>query len=232
MFTPPPSPAPQRVQRQLSPSPSTSGDECLLNLHDSPRPTSSKAATVLQSSQDSRHVQKIRATRRIRWTIIIVPMILILIAISTRYISHPPVLDILSGQRTSSAWRDVSNWQPHKRHAKPDPLPSQSTSASTLGPLSSLASSGTSPIPSATGGGTQAVPTIPTTPPTLPTPFPQPLDSSISTNFTTQSCLNFFQNMTQSTAFRSCRPFSLLSQTSSAFISVSPGHHFRVRPVH
>ena len=68
---------------------------------------------------------------------------------------------------------------------------------------------------------TQPVPTIPATPPVLPTPFPQPLDQTLNQNYSTVSCQNFFTNMTQSPAFRSCRAFSLLSQSSNAFIQVS-----------
>ncbi|EJC97762.1 uncharacterized protein FOMMEDRAFT_98111 [Fomitiporia mediterranea MF3/22] len=91
-------------------------------------------------------------------------------------------------------------------------------------PLVSISGSG---APSQTASPTTTVPqteqTIPPVPdaanaPPLPTPFPQPYDST-GTNFvTTQTCANFFTNMTQSSAFRTCRPFSLLEQFSNDFI--------------
>jgi len=39
----------------------------------------------------------------------------------------------------------------------------------------------------------------------------------LSQNFSSLSCFNFFSNMTNTPAFRSCRPFSLLLQASEAF---------------
>ncbi|KAK7453243.1 hypothetical protein VKT23_011919 [Stygiomarasmius scandens] len=81
------------------------------------------------------------------------------------------------------------------------------------------------PLPTTTTTATsQGVPTIPVTPPVLPTPFlqptpfPQPWDESgLGLNFSTQGCLDFFQNMTNTAPFRSCRPFSVLSLWSSSF---------------
>ncbi|KAL5499163.1 hypothetical protein ACEPAH_1681 [Sanghuangporus vaninii] len=67
----------------------------------------------------------------------------------------------------------------------------------------------------------QTIPSVPdaSNPPVLPTPFPQPFDTTGATgNVTTQTCANFFTNMTQTLPFRSCRPFSLLEQFSSEFI--------------
>ena len=67
----------------------------------------------------------------------------------------------------------------------------------------------------------QPVPTVPSSPPILPTPFPQAIDGSgIPQNFTSTSCATFFANMTATAPFRTCRPFSLLLATSSAFINV------------
>jgi hypothetical protein len=69
-----------------------------------------------------------------------------------------------------------------------------------------------------------SIPTAPTAPSTaidiVPTPFPEPFDLSLSWNFTTTSCQNFFLNFTQSDDFRRCRPFSFLLGTSSAFTRV------------
>jgi hypothetical protein len=63
------------------------------------------------------------------------------------------------------------------------------------------------------------VPTIPDNPP-LPTPFPQPFDTTLSKNFSTQTCSDFYNNMTLSLPFRRCRPFGLLAGYSSQFIEV------------
>jgi len=49
---------------------------------------------------------------------------------------------------------------------------------------------------------------------------PQPFDSSISYNFTTSSCLDFFTTQLANNTFRECRPFGLLFGTSSDFFSV------------
>ncbi|PSS36972.1 hypothetical protein PHLCEN_2v1188 [Hermanssonia centrifuga] len=244
MFTPPASPAPPRVFRQPSPSPSVSDDEgssqYLLVLP--PRSSSlgpSSSSLTLPSSllpkphkAQSQHVASIvakqRTARRTRWAVLLVPAVLILITLSTRYLSHPAVLDILSTNYDAPSWEmwstTLTDFKPHKRHASPDPEPQQASSLIAFPtPTTTLTSSASSASVSSsstasTNSGTQTIPTIPASPPTLPTPFPQPLDDTLSQNFTTISCQDFFQNMTQSTAFRSCRAFSLLSQSSDAFI--------------
>ncbi|KAI0064371.1 hypothetical protein BV25DRAFT_1783216, partial [Artomyces pyxidatus] len=73
-------------------------------------------------------------------------------------------------------------------------------------------------LPSGTQSAGQGIPTIPTSPPVLPTPFPQPWDTTLNQNFTSAACQAFVANMTGTAPFRQCRPFSLLSQTSSAFL--------------
>lgn len=65
------------------------------------------------------------------------------------------------------------------------------------------------------GSGT---PTVPETPPVLPTPFVQPFDSGLPQNFSSETCSNFFTNMTTTKPFRACRSFALLLQTSNTFI--------------
>ena len=73
----------------------------------------------------------------------------------------------------------------------------------------------------------QTIPPVPdsSNPPTLPTPFPQPYDTlGVASGVKTQGCQTFFQNMTQSEAFRTCRPFSLLLQYSTEFIEVRSTH--------
>ncbi|KAH9962965.1 hypothetical protein BC827DRAFT_1196186 [Russula dissimulans] len=91
------------------------------------------------------------------------------------------------------------------------PDPSSSPDASELIFPTMTMTSTTSSSPS------QTVPTVPLAP-ALPTPFPQAFDTTLSDNFTTDSCATFFTNMTESLPFRECRAFSFLSQTSSAFL--------------
>lgn len=63
-----------------------------------------------------------------RWAVLVVPLVLILIALSTRYITHLPVMDILSDPTMSwSQMEDnLSDWHLHKRHpAEADAQPSE-----------------------------------------------------------------------------------------------------------
>ncbi|KAJ7689480.1 hypothetical protein B0H17DRAFT_937412 [Mycena rosella] len=200
MFTPPPSPG------------------------QAPRTTSRMASSSLIPSL------KRRIGRRTRWTVVLVPMALILITASTRYLTHPAAFDMFSEPTLN--WETLSNrasdWTPHKRHPQPAPAPADNANAaSTLGSLTLSGSitsltgttsgnpaSPTSTLPTAD----QTVPTIPASPPDLPTPFPQPFDSDLSQNFSSVSCFNFFANMTNTVAFRACRPFSFLLQSSADFI--------------
>lgn len=207
MFTPPPSPDPFRNTREISPetpvtvkggflaAPSNNIPGCLS------RPSSSELEDV------RRRKIKSQTTRRIRWTILLVPAILVLIAVPTRYFSQLQELVAWPSQLELSNFGLGKEWHAHKREPSPEPAP-----------LPQQSSGGNSNSPSIT---TQTVPTIPASPPQLPTPFPQALDQSISSNFSTQGCQNFFLNMTASAAFRTCRPFSLLFQTSSDFVLVS-----------
>jgi hypothetical protein len=157
-----------------------------------------------------------RVGRRIKWMAILVPLTLILITLSLRYVTHPAALDLLlpdlpspSGPRT---WKScLSDWSPHIRHRR------QSA------PTSSISFPGGSPTASAapsSSGPAQSLPTIPSTPPVLPTPFPRPFDTSFTRNFTNE-CYGFFVNISSAPSFLSCRPFSLLLQSSQQFIEVS-----------
>jgi hypothetical protein len=87
------------------------------------------------------------------------------------------------------------------------PTDAQLATATTTAPLSS------SSIPATA----QNLPTVPSSAPVLPTPFPQPWDSDIPQNFSSQTCYNFFLNMTNDNDFRSCRPFGMLQATSDDF---------------
>ena len=182
MFTPPPSPLPPQSSSLDSPVPPVSPE----SLRD----------TAL----------KLKRTSRIKWGVLAVPAVLILITLTTRYLSHPVLFDSISGfshEPHDSA--EFNDWGLHKRHPSPQPH---------AVPHAARADSNQSP--SAT-----TVPTIPVDPP-LPTPFPQPFDTTLSKNFSTQACIDFYTNMTLSLQFRQCRPFGLLTQYSSEFINVSP----------
>ena len=181
MFTPPPSPLPPQS-----------------SLPDSPVPAVSR-----ESSCDT--AIKHKRTSRLRWSILAVPAVLVLITLTTRYISHPVLFDSISGfPREPHDSAEFNDWGLHKRH--PSPLPHA---------IPHVARADSDPPPSVT-----TVPTIPVDPP-LPTPFPQPFDTTLSKNFSTQACIDFYTNMTMSLQFRQCRPFGLLTQYSSQFIDVS-----------
>ncbi|KAF5314633.1 hypothetical protein D9611_007144 [Ephemerocybe angulata] len=95
-----------------------------------------------------------------------------------------------------------------------------STSTST----SSSTSAGTSGIPTTTTTPTSntdvTIPPVPSVAPVLPTPFPQPFnDGLITKNFSSVSCMNFFTDMAAAKPFRSCRPFSMLLNSSDDFVA-------------
>ncbi|TCD67434.1 hypothetical protein EIP91_012406 [Steccherinum ochraceum] len=236
MFTPPPSPDPVRTApRRPSPplsdhsarflfpdaSPSSSRSPSP-PTHFTPSPCSSSLTLAPPfptppSSNPAATPQidvKRRIGRRTTWTIVVVPLVLLIITFSTRYLSHPVAFDVLLPEREHDHnWSSVANWHRHKRHPEPD-SPQSSGAISFPTPTSSGAAAQSSqPLPT-----TQAIPTVPASAPPLPTPFPQPLDTSLSQNFSTQLCKNFFLNMTQTEPFRECRPFSLLQRSSSQFL--------------
>ena len=57
--------------------------------------------------------------------------------------------------------------------------------------------------------------------PNFPKLFPQPPANAFSTNYSTVDCQDLMMNLTQTSAFRECRPFSLLVQDSNLYITVS-----------
>lgn len=191
MFTPPPSPLPPIRQ----PSPSQ------LDTH-----TLDEVQTIHRPIEDTRiSLSKQKLHRSIRYTIVLVPLALVLLAAYTRFWVHPAVFDLLStdGAHEWTTWTKVADWSLHEPHKANNRLVKRSTSNRLV------ARNTTTPAP-----------TVPANP-VLPTPFPQPFDTTLSTNFSTTSCYDFFLNMTQVDDFRSCRPFSLLITTSHAFVMVS-----------
>ncbi|KAI0763442.1 hypothetical protein BD413DRAFT_642914 [Trametes elegans] len=184
------------------------------------RVPSDAAHTPLSPKEDPyvhAQLQKRRIARRTKWAVVLVPLVLVLIGLSTRYITHPAAFDVL---RPRSDWRSVASsvadWRPHKRHVERAEAETATTnSATATGSSLSLAPSATAAPTEVDSSNTH----VPASPPALPTPFPQAFDSSVSTNFTTVGCQTFFTNMTVSPAFRTCRPFSLLVSDSNAFIT-------------
>lgn len=175
MFTPPPSPLPPK------------------------EPSFDQSAPPAPPESPPNTTAKRKTASRIRWSILAVPIVLVLITLTTRYISHPVAFDLFSAlQLEPHDSSQFDDWGLHKRHPSP------------AAPHVARASG--SPTPSVT-----SVPTIPNNPP-LPTPFPQPFDTTLSKNFSTQACVNFYTNMTLSLPFRRCRPFGLLAEYSSRFI--------------
>ncbi|KAK7685943.1 hypothetical protein QCA50_010753 [Cerrena zonata] len=213
MFTPPPSPTPFRVappRSDVLPASEkcaflTPGDH--LNSLDS-----SSTLPDLEPISLSTEAKQ-RTARRTKWTILLVPTILLLITASTRYLSHPAAFDTLSGEihESHEELPSLADWHLHKRH------PQAQSSAATIS-FPTPTSSSTSSAASATASSTdQNLPTIPQSPPVLPTPFPRPL-TAVNQNFSTLGCQNFFTNMTSSEPFLDCRPVSLLIKTSADFI--------------
>ena len=193
------------------------------------------------------HDRKRALGRRTTCAVILIPVFLILITAMTRFCTHPAILDILTDPAQIpvdwTTWRTTAaDWRPHKRHPadedSPPPLDGRTPQRPPTGvspapsPTSLLPTSlafPTQPVPSSsstrpstttTTSAAQQLPTVPVGPIEVPTPFPVPFDTSLQQNFSSVSCYNFFLNMTNSIAFRSCRPFSLLLQRSNAFIEV------------
>ncbi|KIY53860.1 hypothetical protein FISHEDRAFT_20728, partial [Fistulina hepatica ATCC 64428] len=174
-------------------------------------------------------IQKKHIGRRTRYSVLLVPFVVILITLSSRYVAHPASLHL-----PAQHWNAQPVWDAHHH---PMPIHARAESASTVEssglPVTAselLTATATSAAASATTASTTttkatttttsdtSVPTVPTDP-VLPTPFPQAFDSEYAQNFSSVSCLNFFANMTSTMPFRSCRPFSLLLQTSDVFIN-------------
>ncbi|KAF8644928.1 hypothetical protein AX16_008210 [Volvariella volvacea WC 439] len=215
MFTPPPSPLPpRRAIDQRSPSPlatfATGGADVIPNLTPTlarststgsiaslPSPLPSSSSLPLPPSHTP--LQKRRVGYRTTCLVLLLPLVLVIITFTTRHFQHPAVLDLFS---EAPRW-DMVTPAIHKRHPQNDDNDSSS--------------SATTPTPTIPASS-QPLPTVPTDP-TIPTPFPQPFDSSLTQNFSSLSCFNFFQNMTSSRPFRTCRPFSLLLQSSNAFLN-------------
>jgi len=203
MFTPPPSPSPPELKFQQPINDSS------LNIA-----TDDILSPVSPSSADAKRT----ISRRTKWAVLAVPLVLVLITATTRYLTHPAAFDILAGSSEGDSWIALGDWRPHKRH--PEPQSAGSSVAFPTAPLTSSSLASTTATSLTPGASAQTVPTIPSVSPALPSPFPQVFDTSLQANFSTTGCQNFFLNMTSTPAFNSCRPFSLLLQSSQAFNKV------------
>lgn len=235
MFTPPPSPQPPSLESvhctnppMLSLSPSPSSPSSPRSLHSVPtlsQPPLKSDSRRRPAETSTLAVQDRK--RQIAWrtglTVIILPLFLALVTLVMRVSSRRPAfLDSLAGPSEPThlnfAIGDVraGHLAPalHRRQTSSATMQSDkpSSTSSAAGVDFPSQTSSSSPPPSA------SVPTIPSLPPVLPTPFPQPFETTLSLNFTTNSCTTFFLNMTQSLPFRQCRAFSFLSQTSTSFL--------------
>jgi hypothetical protein len=203
----------------LSPQPSRTPH--LILSQPPPKCGSSRTGPGPETSMQAIWDRKRRVAWRTGMMVIIVPLMLVLGTLAlTRFPSHSFFLSLLAGP-SPSPHIDVATPSDgigpplhalHRRQSGTITMPTSAPSGSGI-----VFPTATSSSPKNPSGD---VPTIPSPPVALPTPFPQAFDTTMSDNFTTNSCKTFFTNMTQTLPFRQCRPFSFLSQSSSAFLQV------------
>jgi len=199
MFTPPPSPQPSRIDG--------------FNISASiPSAHLEKDRGSGNSDNTKRHIG-----RRFLWMVILVPLVVIVFTVragfSTSLVQKSSLVSSPLFVSNQSKWKRSLGAQTTTLSVSPSiSLPTPASTSKTSSRTSTTASPTTS-VPAAS----QVLPTIPASPPPLPTPFPQAFDGTLTQNFSSPSCLNFFNNMTASTDFRECRPFSFLLSTSSIF---------------
>jgi hypothetical protein len=225
MFTPPPSPlpAPQNgapsVSTPLPTLPAFHQPPTAFKLSLPPAPAKDPARERRQHvSVLAVHDRKRQTGWRTYIMAITVPLLLALVTLSTPSLFMDLVAGLFPSRPNPACGASWFTDSVHLLQRRQDAPPSTSVSG-ILFPSVGAGSSSIPPTP--TQSSSPSVPTIPTSSPVLPTPFPQPFDTTLTNNFTTNSCETFFTNMTQSLPFRQCRAFSLLSQTSSAFLEVS-----------
>jgi hypothetical protein len=232
MFTPPSSPLPATLKffdgtppsPELAPSlpTSTSSRHPMAPGSSLPSPPLQHGACGKSSGTSMLVIRnhKHRIAWRTTLTVIMVPLTLVLLTFAPRLVLRPLFADVPS---PDIHFAGRVNWNSHTAHVlhrrQNGPTITVSSSASSQASDASVIVFPSS-TPTTAQNDTRGVPTIPSSP-TLPTPFPQPFDTTLSSNFTTNTCALSFTNMTQSLPFRQCRPFSLLSQTSSDFLRVS-----------
>lgn len=201
MFTPPPSPLPKAHDPLAAAGTIYTESEKCDPGREAPRPA--------------------RATRRQRLLGLVIPVVVLaLIGLASRKMVEQPLRDVNPSNAPSP--RSPAHWvRPmgghhhiHRQLAAADPADLVPTTTSTT------SAPDTTPQQLGAGAASTAVPAIPSPPWPVPTPFPQPFDSSLSFNFSTTTCDNFFSDFATNITFRACRPFSLLLGTSAAFFDV------------
>ncbi|KAG6335513.1 hypothetical protein ID866_3585 [Astraeus odoratus] len=110
MFTPPPSPSPPPLHtRPASLRPNLVQDERLVPPNN---PLFASAAVAMPP--------KHTVTQRFRWSVILVPVTLIFVAVTTRFLSHPVAFDLLipGAEKDWDSWTEkIVDWRPHEGHA-------------------------------------------------------------------------------------------------------------------
>ena len=216
MFTPPPSPQPPPLESFhptdppiLSLSSSPSPPESPQGPHQSRHPVLILSQPPLKSDSRRRAAETSMLAiqdrkRQIAWrtglTVIILPLLLALVTLLLRFSSRPLISDSLAGPSPRTHLNFAignirAGHSPHALHRRQTSTttmqsdkPSSTSTAAAIDFPSQTSSS--SPPPSG------SVPAVPSSPPVLPTPFPQPFETTLSLNFTTNSCTTFFLNMT------------------------------------
>lgn len=188
MFTPPPSPA--------------------------PRPSTVQSCFELDNSVPQQHKEK--SGRRHRLFAFLIPLALILITACTHpgiALSKAVVNQSFSWSATSLQERVVSTVLKRSVISNLSSNEDEGDDRSTGGlpPIRFVTSTPTTSIPPVPASSTSALEI-------LPNPFPQPFDLSLSYNFSSVSCQNFFVNFTQSSDFRRCRPLSFILGYSNQFV--------------
>ncbi len=243
MFTPPPSPLPVPLKYSDGTPPFSSPPPTLPASHQQSMISAFKLSSPPASSKFPARERREHASvpaiqdrkRQTGWRTcimaIMVPLLLVLVTLSTRYFTPSLFMDLVAGLFPESRPNPAcgTNWTSDSVHllqrrqngpiAVPAGVPPSTSPSGIIFPSTGAVLPSTPPTP--TQSTDSSIPTIPTSSPVLPTPFPQPFDTTLANNFTTNSCETFFTNMTQSPPFRQCRPFSFLSQTSSSFLEVS-----------
>ncbi|CUA76744.1 hypothetical protein RSOLAG22IIIB_02214 [Rhizoctonia solani] len=163
-----------------------------------------------------------RLSSRQRLLGLVVPvLVLIFISLTSRH-AVDSSLDVTLSK--APAPRAVAHWAKQvsgPKHHIPRQL--SSDPADKLTPTPTTTTSGpdiTAPQQLGAGTSSSVAPAIPNPAWPVPTPFPQSFDSSLSFNFSTSTCSDFFSSFTTNITFRACRPFSLLLGTSTTFFNI------------
>ncbi|CAE6521434.1 unnamed protein product [Rhizoctonia solani] len=187
----------------------------------SPLPTPSDPFAAAGTEPSEPKLKGGRLSSRQRLLGLVVPVVVLaLISLTSRH-AVDGSLDVNPSKapapRAAADWtRRVSGLKHHiPRQLSTDPADKLSTPTTTTS-----APYTTAPQQLGAGASSSVAPAIPNPAWPVPTPFPQPFDSSLSFNFSTSTCSDFFSSFTTNITFRACRPFSLLLGTSITFFNI------------